>query len=371
MGCALSVAVSLALGAISSSDLGVVLVGSGNGATELVAACPRAVKTALSPTLSGASAGALLRSHEQQCPGADGIVELPDTTIFPLINSGVTDANTYWGAQKSLVFASAGSPALVDPADVDWVAAPKNLFTIANPDVSPAMAAYASEFVAELARLVRAESTLRGARFDLLLPPWLAGPSDAFCGVVTAARAVDPNVGWTYRATSAALSSSVDAELGTTFGYRAIRAACSSLGGAPLFVELSAAGGWTGNGTRQPSAIVDWLRFVDQTVDADADVHLRGAVLLRSLGAATLDDLAPVVPQLAAYLASPATPGDGGTPGGSTGGTGPFQPPAGGSGGAIGPGGHRGGCGNPGGGLAAFGLLPLLWLRRRRAAPPA
>jgi hypothetical protein len=355
-----SLALSLALGAVSTSDLGVVVVGSGAGVLDLVAACPRTVKAGL--PLSGANAGGLLRTYQQQCPGGDGIVELPALTLAPDLlttAAGEADARRYFGFNVPPFVPTSPNMLGVLPTDLRWVSGPENLFQVVDPRASPAHAAWAAGFVGELARLVRVEATTRGGDFDLLVPAWSSVAPGAFCGVLTAARSIEPNVGWTWRATSAALSSSVEEEQSTTFGYRAVRDACA-VTGMPIFVELTATGGWFSGG-RQPEAVVDWLAFVDQTVDADADVSFRGAVLPRALGTAGQDDLAPAVPLLATYLADPTAPPP--ADGGQGGVAGPV-PPSGG-GGDLGSAGDSG-CGNAGGALALLGLAPLLRLRLSR-----
>jgi hypothetical protein len=359
-----ALALSLALGAVSTSDLGVVLVGPGGGAVDLLAACPTAVKAGRQ--LSGASAGGLLRTYQQQCAGGDGLAELPALTFAPTLLTtagGEADARTYFGFSVAPFVPTAPSMLGVLPGDLRWVSGPENLFDqVVDPSTSPAHAAWAAGFVAELARLVRAEATTRGGDFDLLVPPWSNAAPGAFCEVLLAARAAEPSVGWTWRATSVALSSSLPEELQTTFGYRSVRDACA-VTGMPIFVELTAAGGWLAGG-RQPAAVMDWLRFVDETVDADADVTFRGAVLLRALGTTGPEDLSAVVPLLASYLADPAAPPPDGGGGGTGGVAGPPTPSGG--GGNVGEAGGSG-CGNAGGALALLGLAPLLRLRRRRA----
>ena len=364
---ALSVVVSLALGAtVSSSRLGVVVAGSGTAVDTVIAACPRSVKVS-EPPFDSAAAGAALQSYALKCSGGAGILELPALGFTPInltTAGGLTDATTYFGSVWVAAFGTL--PAGVDPAQVRWVTGPPDLFTLVNPNTSAAHADYARAFVSQLATLVAQKRTATVV-YSLLLPPWTSTTPGAFCDVVNAARAVDTGIAWSWRASSAALSTTLSDEASTTFGYRAVRDACSSGGssvsGVPIFAELSAAGGWFSNGRTSPE-VLTFLKFVDATAASDADVNNKGAILLRSLGSGDVDDLAPMATDLAAYLKSPTSSGGGG----STGGTG--GPNAGGTaGGTLTPSsGHSGGCGNAADGLALLSLAALapIVLRRRR-----
>lgn len=360
---ALSVVVSLALGAtVSSSRLGVVVNGPGTSAANVVAACPRAVKAA--QPLASATSGTLLASYRVQCSGGTGILELPATTLRPVAGTffeGQTDASSYWAVNASVAFSG------VTPGDVRWVAGPPNLFDlgVANPNASATNAEYAKGFVSQLATLVQAQATSSGVTYALLLPPWSSTTPGTFCDVVHAALSADPGIGWAWRGTSAALSSVVADEAQTTFGYRAVRDTCA-LSGTPIFSELSAAGGWFSNG-RTPTQVLTFLKFVDSTSASDTEVSNKGAILLRSLGSGDVDDLSPAAADLATYLKNP-TP-SGGTDGTSSGGVNNGPHVGGGSGGGLSPSaGHSGGCGNAADGLALLSLAALapVVLRRRR-----
>jgi len=367
---ALSVVVSLALGAtVSSSRLGVVVGGSSSAVTTVIAACPRSVKVS-EPPFDSVGAGAVLRNYALQCTGGAGILELPALGFTPTnltTAGGLADATTYFGLVSAAAFGTL--PNGVDPTQVRWITGPPDLFTAVNPNTSTGDADYARAFVSQLATLVAQKRTATVV-YALLLPPWTSTTPGAFCDVVNAARAADTGIAWSWRAASAALSTTLSDEASTTFGYRAVRDACasggSSVSGVPIFAELSAAGGWFANG-RTSTQVLTFLKFVDVTAAADADVNLRGAILLRNLGGNDLDDLTPMAPELAAYFRTPAVPS--GTGGTSSGGVNNGPNVGGGSSGGLSPSaGHSGGCGNAADGLALLSLAALapIVLRRRR-----
>jgi hypothetical protein len=364
---ALPLAASLALGAaVSTSDLGLVIAGNGGATPQLVSACPASVKVfAAGFGAANATAASLLRSYRLQCTGGDTIVELPAALRAPLLFDpaleGAQHADEYWGFVNGPTTLLGAFVA----GDVDWLQAPASLFAIASPAASALHRDYARAFLARLATHVNLLAIARGETFSMLLPPLetVTGAQE-FCAVFQGALAALPSVGWSWHGLSAALAQDPTLEAATTFGYRTVSDGCS-IGGSPLFVELSAAGGWLG-GARTADQVMGWLRFVDDAVDGDApaDRGVRG-VLLRSVGDGSPDDLSPLAPQLATHLARPPPPG-GNPPVDPGTGVGPGTPGAGG-GGPVGGVRHDGGCGHPASALALLGLVPLA-LRRARVS---
>jgi hypothetical protein len=364
---ALSIVLSLAAGAVSTSDLGVVFVGTSGSAPTLVTACPRAVKAEL--PLGGVGAGALLTSYEQQCGGGTGVVELGNVGFLPVTLTraqGQLDAGNYFGAAIPAIFSAPGSATVVvDPATVDWIAGPPDFFTAIVPAGQPGAREYAAGFMETLAQRVQAEATLRGAAFRLLLPAPPAPVTQEFCDAFDAARLTsNGGVAWSWRVSVAPLTVPISGSLATLFGYDLARLACPNLPGAPLFVEVSTPGGWLASG-RTSTAVAEWFRAVDQAADADADVHGSGAVMLRSAGGGVDDISGPLAAELATILTTPVTPDDGNPPP-ATNGVVPGVPPA----TTVPAGASRsdGGCGQPAGALALLGLVPLV-LRRRWPRP--
>jgi hypothetical protein len=363
---ALPVVLSLALGAtLSTSKFGFVAIGPGTGLSTVLTACPRAVQTA--QQLVGASAEAVLASYRSQCAGGVELLELPAASLLPLqftAAQGQADADAYWGSVQSLAFGSATPPSLVTETSLRWIAGPANLFQLVDPNGFGGQAAYLSGFVGQLATRVKQRAAVAGATYSLVVPPWSHSTPGAFCDVVAAARTADAGVAWSWSAITN-LPTPVTDEATTTFGYRTVRTTCV-LGDMPLFVQLTAAGGWFVNG-RTGTQIVDWMKSMDAAVAADTDIVTGGAVLLRSLGGGGIDDLGPASTELATFLQTPSQSGGGGGGGGTTG-SGTSKPPPEGTNPTplLGTNGHQG-CGNPAGAASLLALAPLaLRLRRRR-----
>jgi hypothetical protein len=353
---ALSVVLSVALGAaISQSRFGIVARDNGTDVGTVVAACPRAVEAA--PLVSG-SGEPILLSYRQQCTGGVEMLALPSVTLAPVqltLAQGQTDAVQYFGLVQSLAFSG------VTTTTLRWVVGPPNLFQVVNPNAL-GFAEYVKGFVSGLAQQVKQRATTDGATYALVLPPWSTTNQGAFCDVVAAGRAIDARIAWSWGATTN-LPANVADEATTTFGYRTVRTACA-LEGMPLFVDLTAAGGWFGGG-RTATQVVDWMTRMDQAVAGDADVVSGGALLLHAVGGGGLDDLGPAAPQLATFLRTPPG-GGGGTTGPSNGGS-PIGSPGGGTGTPLTSGGGHTGCGNAGGAASLLALAPLaIRLRRRR-----
>src|SRR5512141_104099 len=98
--------ISLAVGALSQRQVGVVAIGSGAGLGEVVAACPRLLVAGQPPSLvalPSAVVASTLRTYVSQCPGGTAIAELPPLVALPpaLFDeqtasvAGVADARTY------------------------------------------------------------------------------------------------------------------------------------------------------------------------------------------------------------------------------------------------------------------------------------
>lgn len=356
------------LAAISPTDVGIVFRSSA-GTAQLVAACPRIA------VVDASSGGAeLVRTFLASCPTSQVVFQLPVFPQTPPVSSEVdarVQATTYWtvfapSALTGLTLATSAERAAT------WLAAPPGFdaFPSWRTDASCAAGAvfcaadYVAAFLAELDRRARADG-FRGVILEPFSPQSNDRPG-ALCTLLAALdRFTASDVAWTYDAVSPGLAQSAAAEDTTTFGYRALRTSCASARAHPLLVRVSVAGGWQSRASA--TGFIDWLRFLDREVDADAEPFL--GLALYGYGTNDANDVAPIATQLAAFLVNPsAPPGGGGTGGGS----GPPSTPPTEPGSNLGP--DRGstvGCSTAGGGtLALLALVPLTLVAgrgRRRA----
>jgi hypothetical protein len=366
-----SLAVALALGAVSTSELGVTVAGAGRDVTTLLAACPRTLRVAA--TVPVAEMGGLVSAYRASCTGGTVLVELPPYAGPLLAASTGTalaaqQADFYWTGPgvRAVVqeLARLGAPVthLVGPAQFDT--APSWRTDPSCATAQPCAADTAAAFWGQLAVRAAQES------FTLLVPvagvppPRPGEPQSAFCDVMNGAgqwtlgAATATTVGWSWLGEATDLSKDQTAQAEGALGHRRLDAECGFF--FPYAVEIRARSGWASLGSA--AQWLDWLRFYDAAVRGDAAGSELVGVTVFAIGVgAGVHDLAPLAPQLAQHLADPAVqpPADGGQ--GGVGG------PAGPSGGGGDVGQARGsGCGHAGGGLALLGLLPLLRLSRRR-----
>ena len=324
---------ALALSAVSTSKIGVVIDSNDPDASTILAACPALVVVRLPmPT----SVGALLQGYRSSCAGGKVIAQVGGTGVA--VEGGTTAAS--WSTWLQQIQAAQPSPP-IDGVEGPWEP------TGSNVDLGAFWSAFALQ--------VRSSGRLPvvGA-----LAPASGGPG-AFCDTVTAVRNALGGAAWawSYHARSTSMSQDAGAETTTTLGYRALQSDCG-LSGFSLYLTQA------GPGSRSWIAgDVAWLAWLDGQLGAD--VYVVGAAT-----GGTGGPLTPIAAGLAAYLANPQPP-DAGTPDGGTdagGGSGGVIG-GGGVGGVGGPSGSKTGCASAGVGFTLLALLPVLAVLRRRRSP--
>jgi uncharacterized protein (TIGR03382 family) len=323
---------ALALSAVSTSKIGVVVDTNDADAPAILAACPALVVVRLPmPT----SAGTLLGNYRANCTGGVVIAQVGGTGM-PVDGTTVAPIWPTWLTQ--ILAAQLSTP----------------LAGVEGPWEPTGSSANVAAFWSAFALQVRTDGFLPvvGA-----LAPASAGQG-AFCDTVTAVRNALPAGAvwaWSYHARSTSMSQDAAAEAATTLGYRGLQTACG-LSGFSLYLTQA------GPGARAWIAgDVSWLAWLDGQIGADA--YVVGAA-----AGGTGGPLAPIASELAAYLANPQPP-DAGTPDGGT-------DAGGSSGGVIGGGGVGGigsppktGCATTGAGFTLLALVPVLAVLRRRRSP--
>jgi len=326
---------------VSTSHLGVVVLGSSSDVTTILAACPRLVVVPLPAdglTELSSTIGTAVGTYRRNCTGSFVIVQVGGSGAVDLSNPVASWGN--WVAQVL------GAQSFFT---VDGVEGPS------EPVGTPSQLA---TFWSSLAFQIRNSGFLPivGA-LPSGLPSGAGTSSDAFCQVasqVASAVGGSASYGWSYHARSPTMTTNVATESSTTLAYRQIISDCGLR--APLYITEAGP-----IGRAWESTDLTWAEFLDMEIQADG---VTGAALFEAGGSDSYT-LSPLVVGLTGYLANPGGT-DGGSDGGSDGGTGSQV-----GGGGIGPG-HLGtsdnlsGCAVGGAGVVALLVLPLFLLRRRR-----
>jgi Synergist-CTERM protein sorting domain-containing protein len=333
---------ALALGAVSSSRLGVVVMGDTTG-SPILAACPRLVVFPVDST-NTARVASQISAYRAACSGGHVVVQVGGTgtvvsrTIFDLVADS-------WILQVRSVQGSVP----VDAVEGPWEPIPQVNANDLN------------EFWAQFALRMSAAGFLPivGA-----LPPGpqpgSPGPANSFCATVDAVRLVGVPFAWSHHARSLSLAT---VPTDDALDFRQIRSDCALAGVRVYLTQAGAFRAW--QATDQP-----WLSFFNGQLVPDLDVI--GAALFQLGGAAAgtaAFDLSVIETAVAAHLRNPQ-PFDGGFPdgglpdggGGSSGGT--LAPGHGGAGGDFSPSRSGGGCSSAGGALLLLAIVPLAILRR-------
>jgi hypothetical protein len=321
---------ALALSAVSTSKIGLVVLGDDATSQQILAACPA---TIVAPLTGTASFGAALTTYRSSCAGGTIVARLD--APFPNTGNPAVDAVTYWTTIGLTLVNGMG----VTP---DWVE---------GPVVSYASSADLATFWTALADAITG-STFRPiiGRLDPNVP------ASGFCPTVTAMAAKPYAWGWSWIARTPTFTQDPATEAGTTLGYRTVTSTCG-LGAKPLF--LTEAGPTSGS---WPAGDVSWLAWLDGQVQGEAQ-----AAAAFEAGGSVAPTLAPVAAALAAYLVNPQPPDagapDGGADGGPTGVTGGGTPGL--PDGPPGPG-PKSTCSTSGAGVGLLALVPVLAILRRR-----
>jgi hypothetical protein len=328
-------ALTLALAATpSASELGIVAAANDTTTDQVLAAsrCPRVV---VFPVPGDGSATSQFQAYKASCPTGIAIARVGNA------NAAVDDTTvtTFGGIWMSQVAALGTTPA---PDAVEGPSEP-----------SAVSAAALASFWSAFANLVHGAG-LRPV-VGAVGPGALLGPTDAFCPTADALKAKGIDWWWSFH-THSVIQQDATAEAQATFGFRKIRTDCAGIGTVPVVVSevAPANGAWI-------AADGPWLAFLDAQLATDA--NFIGAALTPNGRDQIATDL------LNALANGPATP-DGGVPdGGVDGGAGVVQPGSDGPGGPLTPVHTKGGCASGGAGLAALGILPVLFALRRRSTP--
>ncbi|HET9599383.1 MAG TPA: hypothetical protein VFP65_27665 [Anaeromyxobacteraceae bacterium] len=324
---------ALALSAVSTSKIGVVVLGDDPTSQTILGACPA---TVVAPLTATSSFGAALTTYRSACTGGTIVARL-DAAFINTGNPGV-DAVNYWITGLILVNGMGVRP--------DWVEGPAGV-TYATP-------ALHATFWTTLA------DQISGSTFQPIvgrLDP--TTPASDFCPTATALAAKLYTWGWSWLARTSTFTQNPTTEATTTLGYRTVSSTCTALAGKPLF--LTEAGP---TAVPWPAGDVSWLAWLDGQVQSEAQ-----AAAAFEAGGAVAPTLAPVAAALAAYLQNPQPPDagspDGGADGGTSGAIGGGTPGA--PDGPPGPG-PSSTCSSSGPGIGLLALVPVLALLRRRRA---
>ncbi len=339
---------ALALSAVSTSKIGVVVHGNDTTSQALLAACPRLAVFRLTSSTQALQVSSIISSFRSSCAGAKVVVQVGDPGMH--VDGNTVTAN----------WTSSWLPEIIAAGTVDAVEGPSDPvpFTPNSPTEVPD---FWSSFVQQ-ATITSGLGAIPvvGATG---VPPGLGSSGDEFCATVAA---IAPgNWAWSYHARSPTMGTDPTTESATTLAYRKIAADCPGLAGKTLYVTEAGRSSGAWHDTPAPSDL-DWIAFFDGQLQQDG-AGVVGAALFQAGAASEPFDLTPIVSQLTSYLQNP-TPTDGGTPdagadGGGTGGV--ITPGVNGPGGTLVPS-KTSGCSTGGPVLAALALLPALLLLRRR-----
>jgi len=325
---------ALALSAVSTSKIGVVVFGDDATSQQILAACPAMIVVPLAPGRSFGST--LLQTYRSNCTGGTIVagMDVAALSVDPL--GPAVQANTFWD--------TIGLP-LVNalPVRPDWVEGP----TIAGYASTADLAAFWDQLATRVA----------GAGFQPIVGRLDATvPAGDFCPTATALSGNVSTWGWSWRARTPTFTQDPVTESATTLGFRTVSSTCG-LQTRPLF--LTEAGPTS---AAWPAGDASWLAWLDGEVRTEVQT----AAAFEAGGTAP-PTLAPVAAALAAHLLNPQ-PLDGGTPDGgpdggpisSTGGGTPGLPD-----GPPGPG-PKSTCSTSGAGFGLLALVPVLAVIRRR-----
>ncbi len=336
---------ALALSAVSTSKVGVVVLGDDTTSQALLASCPRLAVFRLTSTSQAQELQPTISGYRSGCSGARVVVQVGDRGMQ-------VDGNTVTEKWTSLWL-----PEILAAGTVDAVEGPSDPVPV-TPNSTTEVPAFWSSFVAQAAGLGGVTPVVGATG----VPAGLGTASDEFCATVAAVAS--GNWAWSYHARSPTMGTDSTTESATTLAYRKIVADCPELAGKTLYVTEAgrASGAW--RVTPAPSDL-DWIAFFDEQLQLDG-AEVIGAALLQAGMASNPFDLTPIASSLSSYLQNPA-PADGGTPdagtdGGSPGGV--VTPGNGGPGGTLVPS-KTSGCSAGGSMIAALALLPALLLLRR------
>lgn len=327
---------------ISNSKLSAFfLSSSGQGATDIINACPKVIKVI--NTDSGAMT--LVNAYKQQCP--NGKVLLRVFTSGPeLLGDPRTAANTYFNSRLSGALGALGS----NISKINYIEAPNEAEEIT--DWSGGNEAnWLREFYLELADLVEAKAANLGICPSIAVGDMGTGGTSTQGAMDNAIKfkmqvsqpmwkhVKDLGGAMCYHAYSYEMTKDAEAERWLPFRYRIMYdyfrnpdGVVPGLDGIPVILSEAGAetlgghnGGWQNKGL-SASQYQDWLAWFDSEIKKDS--YVLGATIYAygSTGKGSSYDIGPIANWLASFIKSGGGSGGGGgttptpTPGGGGGG---------------------------------------------------